>query len=157
LLLSGSQPSVRVGFRTLKIPPSYWELMTHENLGRFGKTLADVQSVSYSSHYPGSPYAELPLAAPTHPTIGSGSAFVTFSDGTHATICDIFYEDLNPMKDHCNGQPHWNLERRFMCDVWSKPQFDKHPDYHCIPQSTWIDIISEDNGSPQRAKRLLWK
>lgn len=155
--MSGSQLSVRVGFRTPTIAPTLWDLVTDENLARFGKVQSDIRSVTYSEHYPGDPYTELGLAGPAHPVIGSGSALVSFNDGSSATICDVFYEDLNPKRDHCNGQPHWNLERRFEHDKWPEPQFDKHPNYHCIPQSAWIEILSEVGSGSQKNTRLLWK
>jgi len=155
--LSGSQHSVRVGFRTPSIAPTLWELVTAENLARFGKTANDVQSVTYSEYYPGNPYTELNLAGTAHPIIGSGSALVGFKDGSSAAISDIFYEDLNPNRDHCNGQPHWNLERRFEYDKWSEPQFDKHPNYHCIPQSAWIETLSEEGSGSRKRTTLLWK
>jgi len=65
--------------------------VTEENLARFGRKASDVVEVSFSEHYPGNPYTELRLAGLFHAIIGSGSATFTFSDGSRASVCEIFY------------------------------------------------------------------
>jgi hypothetical protein len=156
--LSGSRPSVRVGFRTPKVGPIWGQLITDANLSRFGRTVNEIHSITYSEHYPGGkPYTELGLAGAAHPIVGSGSVWVKFNDGSRATISEIFYQDYNPNADHCNGKPHWNREQRFMYDTRPTPQFNKHPPNHCIPKSAWIEILSERRSGSIQRKRLVWR
>ena len=76
-LSKSTYPQIRVGFSTPSIEPVWWNLVTDENLARFGRKPSDVVEVSFSERYPGNPYTELGLAGLVHPVIGSGSAIFT--------------------------------------------------------------------------------
>jgi hypothetical protein len=148
---------VRVGFSISGVEPVCWDLVTDATLARFNKTIADIVDVQYRQYYPGYPYLENGLARANHPLIGSGSAHVYFPDGSKVTICGIYYQDNNPEGTHYGGQPHWNHERRFMCDGWSKPEIIKDKiECHQIPKSEYIDIHSEVGGVPKDKIRIYW-
>lgn len=159
-----SQPfSLRIGVYTPTVGPEYWELLSDANLRMFGMSCQDIAKVEYRQHYPGWPYVEIGVASNRHPLIGSGSAIVYFTDGTRATICDIFYQDLNlsGRPDHFNGLPHWNHERRFMYDgVWQEARrCASTVEHHQIAKSPYIDILAEGvgvSGLPQGPVRLCW-
>jgi hypothetical protein len=158
-LSTSTYPQIRVGFSTPSIEPVWWNLVTYQNLTRFGRKANDVVEASFSEHYPGNPHTELRLAGLVHPVnIGSGSAMFTFNDGSRASVCEIFYQDFNLNKSHYHGEPHWNHERRFMLhDTWKKPRFELRPEYHIIPKSTYIDIMFQVGGQKRPGKRILWQ
>jgi hypothetical protein len=42
-------------------------------------------------------------------------------------------------------------------DMWNKPQFELRPEYHIIPKSTYIDILSQVGNSKGHGKRIMWQ
>jgi hypothetical protein len=42
-------------------------------------------------------------------------------------------------------------------DAWKKPQFELRPEYHIIPKSTYIDIISQIGSQKGPGNRILWQ
>jgi len=89
------------------------ELLTEENLSRFGMKPNDIVSVSAKFAVPGYPYEELGVASPAHPCAGSACAIFRHPYGDECSIDFISFYDSNPKGRHAGGQPHWNNEIRF--------------------------------------------
>ena len=143
-----------VGFQLQGDKEETWDLLADENLSVLGLTYDDILKIEYSEYYPGDPYTELGIAREHHPAMGSGVAHFITKDNREATIADIWYQDYTPHPPI--NRPHWNHQRRFMIDGWSKFQLLNIPEeHHQLVKTDYINIIGEGMaGKPDGTKKV---
>lgn len=116
-----------------------WNIIVPANLKSVKITFEDVKKIEPAFFaIPGSLYTEQNVASPLHPCGGSIGIFVIGKDDIQRSIEEIFYYDYNVNKDHCNGTPHWNHERRF--NDGNKTWRESKVEFHIIPDSPSITI-----------------
>lgn len=129
------------------------ELLSGENLARFGMKEGDIINVRPIFDIPGYLYQEAGIARIAHPC--AGSACVSFQDqyGYSYSVDCIAYHDSNPNRSHFNGEPHWNIETRFMKGGVPFGEVSKiHP--HTIKDSPVLEIETNCDGECYAQKVL---
>ncbi len=122
------------------------DLLTDKELEPFGIRAADIGHVTECFAVPGYLYEEMGEASASHPC--AGSVCMGFQDqlGQRFSVDVIAYYDRNPLMNHAGGEPHWNLEKRYMQDnreIHRSKNFAGHVGADCSE----ITIQTEFNGN----------
>lgn len=125
-----------------------WKIPTISVLDAFKLSSIDVVNVSLAyialSNYP---YEEVNVARCSHPCEGSIGVYIDTTDGQRYLSEDIFYYDFNLKKNHYEGLPHWNHERRLSDGTQTFTQEKDSVEFHGIPDSPSITWQITDKGS----------
>jgi hypothetical protein len=122
-----------------------------ESLKLSPKDVVDVTMAYYAmSNYP---YEEVNVARCSHPCEGSIGFFINTKDSRYL-VEDIFYYDYNLKKNHYNGLPHWNHERRLSDGTQTWYQDTDYVEDHGIPDSPSIIWQITDKGSTVNEKEI---
>ena len=116
-----------------------WNIIVPANLIALKITFEDIKKIEPAFFsFPDNLYTEQNVASPLHPCGGSLGVYVIGKDDILRSVEEIFYYDYNVNKDHCNGKPHWNHERRF--NDGKKTWRESKVELHIIPDSPSITV-----------------
>ncbi len=122
-----------------------WSVPACSVLRSFKLSQEDIKSVSLAyyalSNYP---YEEVNVARCSHPCEGSIGCYINTHDGHQYLTEEIFYYDYNPDRNHFEGLPHWNHERRLNDGNRTWYQNPKYVENHGIPDSPSITLRISD-------------
>jgi len=140
-------------------PKFSYDLLNKRNLRSCGISREGIKEVETVFAVPGYLYEELGVAGLHHPLVGSACSILVTWDGRRLSIDDIWYFDENIERNHFNGRPHWNHERRFVEHTSKGDRLidrTKQVEGHTIPASPYIDLSLDPGPEGTKVKQRVF-